>query len=425
MDAGVYYVTGGLGSGKSSACVAKIKEALEQGRRVATNLDLNLEKLVGPWAKQTDVLRVPDHPTIDDLNFIGEGYADADSRNYDESRFGLLVLDELGTWFNSREWNKPGRREVVNWLLHARKRRWILLLIIQDLDLLDSQARAATAKDFVVYCQNLSKYSVPVLNPLWKLLTGRRLALPSIHLAVVKNGFSVGALTSDRWVYSTAPLRDAYNTRQLFIDRDAHESTGLATMLTPWLVAGRYTIKKDWGYYMAEMRKRAEIGVIAGLTGLCVAFSSAGLALGLGLRSGPVQAATVQSPSLVSSVVVAPVPEPKLARKDCSEIKAHFAQWRVSGDYGDRSWPIYLLHDGANTIRSYQLERDGYVVTPRGSCAVEVEQDGCKTYLYCGARASVPAPVQRAESGGGRQEKPATVAVASGEGRVGQSNGKP
>lgn len=397
MDAGVYYVTGGLGSGKSSVCVSKIRDALNEGRRVATNLDLNLEHLVGPWAKKTNVLRIPDHPTIEDLDYIGEGYYDQDPRHYDESQFGLLVLDELGTWFNSREWNKPGRREVVNWLLHARKRRWILLLIIQDLELLDSQAKAATAKDFVVYCRNLGKYTMPLIGPLWKFVTGSRLALPTVHLAVVKNGFAPGALVADRWWYSTKPLRAAYNTRQLFISRDAIESTGLATMLPPWWVAGRHIVKKDWGYWMAQLRARSEWGVLVGAVGLLFGVLSFGFVLGAGLNR-PVQAspapmvaaATVAAgPSVPSAPVAAPKPEPK----SCEGFDARFSEYRYTGSYGERAYPILFLEGGGRVWKSFELEREGYTLTMRGNCAVEVSQSECRRYVYCGPRQAQAKPV--------------------------------
>lgn len=47
----VYFVQGKLGSGKTLAGIHRIQEALNQGRRVATNIDLRLEKLINPWAK--------------------------------------------------------------------------------------------------------------------------------------------------------------------------------------------------------------------------------------------------------------------------------------------------------------------------------------------------------------------------------------
>ena len=43
----VYVVTGKLGAGKTLVAVGKIKDKLNQGCKVATNLDLNLDKLIG------------------------------------------------------------------------------------------------------------------------------------------------------------------------------------------------------------------------------------------------------------------------------------------------------------------------------------------------------------------------------------------
>lgn len=45
------------------------------------------------------MIRLPDKPSLNDLLAIGVG-----NTSYDESRNGLLVLDECGTWFNSRSW---------------------------------------------------------------------------------------------------------------------------------------------------------------------------------------------------------------------------------------------------------------------------------------------------------------------------------
>ncbi|KFC51102.1 zonular occludens toxin, partial [Halomonas sp. SUBG004] len=49
----VYVVTGKLGAGKTLVAVGKIKDKLNHGCKVATNLDLNLDKLIGEKAKQT------------------------------------------------------------------------------------------------------------------------------------------------------------------------------------------------------------------------------------------------------------------------------------------------------------------------------------------------------------------------------------
>ncbi|NOV28349.1 zonular occludens toxin domain-containing protein [Methylomonas sp. ZR1] len=101
---GVYYVTGGLRSGKSLICTRKIQEFLQQGRKVATNFDLRLENMLPAHKKDVTCIRIPDHPNVNDLNNIGLGYDSDDPDDYNESKFGLLVLDELGTWMNSRNW---------------------------------------------------------------------------------------------------------------------------------------------------------------------------------------------------------------------------------------------------------------------------------------------------------------------------------
>ena len=116
----VYFVTGKLGGGKSCACVARIQEYLKGGRRVATNLDLYLENLVSPWRKNIDVMRLPDKPSALDLDAIGLGY-DGDYQG--ENKNGAVVLDECGTWFNSRTWNEAGRAQLIDWMAHARKKQ--------------------------------------------------------------------------------------------------------------------------------------------------------------------------------------------------------------------------------------------------------------------------------------------------------------
>ncbi|EAO5207872.1 hypothetical protein E8L51_23260, partial [Salmonella enterica] len=90
----VHVVTGKLGSGKTLVSVSKIQERLAKGCPVATNLDLKLHNMpmVGRYAKKTRVIRVPDKPSLNDLLAIGIG-----NTSYDESRNGLLVLDECGT----------------------------------------------------------------------------------------------------------------------------------------------------------------------------------------------------------------------------------------------------------------------------------------------------------------------------------------
>ena len=61
MSAGNYVITGKLGAGKSLCAVGKVKEYLIEGRKVATNLDINMTKLVGKRSKKSVVYRLPDY----------------------------------------------------------------------------------------------------------------------------------------------------------------------------------------------------------------------------------------------------------------------------------------------------------------------------------------------------------------------------
>ncbi len=133
-----YFVTGKLGNGKTLCSVGRIRDKLRQGCTIATNINLDLVAMLGAHAKNCRVIRVPDKPTVDDLHLIGNA-----NLTYDENQNGLLVLDECGTWFNSRNWQDKSRMSVNNWFLHARKLGWDVLLIVQDISIVDSQARDA------------------------------------------------------------------------------------------------------------------------------------------------------------------------------------------------------------------------------------------------------------------------------------------
>jgi hypothetical protein len=51
-----HFLTGKLGSGKNLCAVGRIKEYLRKGLTVATNMDLNLDQLIGPNNKDCNVI---------------------------------------------------------------------------------------------------------------------------------------------------------------------------------------------------------------------------------------------------------------------------------------------------------------------------------------------------------------------------------
>lgn len=231
----VYIVTGKLGGGKSLVSVARIRDYLRKGSIIATNLDLRLHRMFDDQAKNLRVLRVPDKPSINDLIAIGRG-----NESYDETKNGLLVLDECGTWFNSRNWSDKTRKPVNDWFLHARKLGWDVLLIIQNISILDSQARDAIA-EHTAFCSRLDRLAIPYVGFIFKAIFGEKLPLPRVHSARVVYGTGRDDLLADRWVYRGTELFQAYDTKQLFLDDYPH---GTHSLLTPWHTHGRY--KKPW-----------------------------------------------------------------------------------------------------------------------------------------------------------------------------------
>lgn len=231
----VYLITGKLGSGKTLATVGRIRDYLNQGRMVATNLDLKLEKLVNPFAKNTKVIRMPDKPTVDDLENLPTPY----EGEYNESKMGGIFLDECGTWFNTRDYRDKNRQPLINKLLHIRKAGWDVFFIIQHIEMIDKQVRDALA-EHIVYCQRADRLGLPLITPLSKLF-GMNIRPPKIHLALVKYGTSQFSPVVDRWVYNGSDLYDAYDTRQVFGINDCSQHS----MLPPNTVFGRYTSRKQ------------------------------------------------------------------------------------------------------------------------------------------------------------------------------------
>lgn len=228
----VYFVTGKLGAGKSLACIDKIRSYLSDGRRVATNLDLHLDEMFTYW--KSSATRLPDKPRRCDMESLGMGYESDDPRDYDESKFGLIVLDECGTWLNTREWNDKERRPLIDWFLHARKLRWDVMFIIQDIESCDSQIVRALCEHLVI-CRRMDRM---------KFL---RMPLPKMHIANVYYG-RTAEVRVDRWTYRAQDLYNAYDTRQVFRDgrefyqhlKDPMDMRAPYTMLSAWHLKGRY-----------------------------------------------------------------------------------------------------------------------------------------------------------------------------------------
>ncbi len=231
----IYFVSGKLGAGKGIVSVSRIVEAVRAGRRVATNLDLTLEAVLPARIKAFDVIRLPDKPVLSDLVALGPG-----NPTMDEARNGLIVLDELGTWFNARSWNDKARQPVIDWLIHSRKHGWDVIFIAQSLGMVDKQVRESLV-EFSVRVRRLDRLRVPVLGALVSSLTSGMLdlRLPRIHLGTVCYGAEPNAPVAERWWHRGDDVYAAYDTRQVFREDYPH---GVFSYLSPWHLVGRYRL---------------------------------------------------------------------------------------------------------------------------------------------------------------------------------------
>lgn len=241
----VYFLCGGLGSGKSLMAVSKMAEKLERGLPVATNINLDLERLVEPAWPSPVVYRLPDFPTGDDLYSLGEV-----PQGGNEDANGLVVLDEAGLYLNARDWNDKGRRQGLEWFLHSRKLGWDVILLTQSFGMVDKQIRESIG-EYVVTMRRWDRMMIPLFGRLARACTfglwsGK---MPRVHTAAVMYGQGQSAMHADTWHLRGEYLFGAYQTKQRF---SRHYGAGVYQMLP-----GASNIEGDAAPLVALPRPRA------------------------------------------------------------------------------------------------------------------------------------------------------------------------
>jgi hypothetical protein len=371
----VYFVTGKLGSGKSLAAIHRIKEYLIKGSKVATNLDLNLHKLLGEQSKKCCVFRVPDQPTVEDFHAIGKG-----NESYDESKNGLLVLDECGTWFNSRNWNDSTRKAVIDWLLHARKLGWDIIFIVQDISIVDKQARLALCEHLVI-CRRADKFfRIPFLETLFKITTFK-MPKPQMHVAVVKYGDTPTAPFVDRWWYRGTDLYEAYDTKQIF---SQNYSDSVYSFLPPWLTHGRYRVKKTGDYYMRLTKihwKRFNTPLLAAIGFFCGSLTVAFM------QPEPIQEVIYSFPeaeqeidALAYKAEASNIPFSSATEQRDTYLDGFTITGVASGSDGKLLYMSVSKDDQSYNLPA--LISEGYSVNVIDKCAISVSKDDYRKLLH-------------------------------------------
>jgi hypothetical protein len=227
-----FAVTGKKGAGKGLFCVGLIRDALRAGRRVATNMDIRPEEILPPLCRAT-FFRLPDCPTVDDLNAIGLG-----NEVVDDDKNGIIVLDEASKYFNARSWGDRERQPLLDWLIHSRKLGWDVYYQMQGLEQVDKQLRT-TQIEYHITVKRTDKWPIPGVTTFFKLV-GLRVGFPRMHFGTYRHGCERDSLVVDRKWYRGSDLYSGYDTRQVFLDRGHPAACGLHSVLSPWHVRGRY-----------------------------------------------------------------------------------------------------------------------------------------------------------------------------------------
>lgn len=250
-------LAGKRGSGKSLGAVSLAGKYLTAGRMVATNLNLYVEHLV-PAYNTTRWIRIPDHPSAADMASmpLGNPYLKWEEGKpdpvmlpgYQEKANGLLLLDEVATFLNSREWSGNGRGDFISWLAQSRKYGWDLCFLAQHWNMVDKQIREALI-EIQGTVRRMDKMAVPLISPLWKYFTGEPLHFPKIHFVFLRYGFAQGAPVCDRWFWRGHDLYKAYDTLQKICGITGQQ--GVSMMLSAFELKGRKMKKWDLRRQMA------------------------------------------------------------------------------------------------------------------------------------------------------------------------------
>jgi len=227
-----FAVTGKKRSGKGLFCVGLIRDALIAGKPVATNMDIYLDKLL-PAHHKGKIFRLPDCPTKEDLDAIGKG-----NEEVNDDMNGLIILDEASKYFNARSWGDKARQPMLDWLIHSGKLGWDVYYQMQGLEQVDKQLRS-TQVEFHISVKKTDRWRIPFVTTLFSVI-GLDVRFPRMHLGIYKQGCDRDSMVTDRKFYRAKDLYHAYDTRQVYLDRDHPEAVGLHTVLSAWHIKGRY-----------------------------------------------------------------------------------------------------------------------------------------------------------------------------------------
>lgn len=367
-----YAVVGFKGSGKGLQAVSKIQDAVNQNRRVATNLDIYTEYLVSNPENSTPIIRLPDYPRFEDFEAIGYGYEKADNEKIDESKFGIIVLDEISIWMNSRNWNDKSRLASVSWLRQARKFRWHVYYLAQSVDSVDNQTRELF--EHVVECKRTDRAYIPLVGRLLNVFNENWGKLPRVHKGIVT--YKGVKSVVDAWILQGPLLKSiykSYDTEQVFLPDDMITESGKVvdmrasySILPAKYINAWYNKPEPKPDTKTSDKPKSKINYK-----LILLLAALGLIAWWCLKPEPV----VDVPT-VKTEPVNVVPQKVIGTFISGTVKTKRDRFHI--DYS------YVFYGSDN--EPFYPEDWGYAVVARSMCSAEIVGDGFSYPVTCGGR---------------------------------------
>ncbi|HDT3001120.1 TPA: hypothetical protein QHL53_003417 [Proteus mirabilis] len=149
-------VTGSVGAGKGLYCSMLACQAYRNGRRVASNYPLDMEKLSPHGTEPLSV--IPKQFTYDDLKNLGRGCPEDEFEN-----LGILLLDEISLFLNARTFKDAERLKFLDWFVHSRKYGWNVYCQVQASFMLDKQIVDGVS-EFIIELSRLDSLRLPFME---------------------------------------------------------------------------------------------------------------------------------------------------------------------------------------------------------------------------------------------------------------------
>lgn len=156
----VYFVTGKVRAGKGLFCSYIAMQYYRAGLRVAANYLMDTERL-GPNCNNP-VTVLPGIPSPEHLHALGRGCPEGEME-----RFGILLLDEGGTWLNKPE--KGLQAAYLDWFIHSGKLGWDVYIQVQDKGLINKDIFAATG-EHLVEVERKDRIRFPVISDILEMV---------------------------------------------------------------------------------------------------------------------------------------------------------------------------------------------------------------------------------------------------------------